>query len=139
MKAKIIKTGEMVDVYHEPQHGQITNIYKECVLVNGRMWTEDELNFCMKANEAPEKIYVDSNAIGENISTTVDTKRQDYPTCTEYIRTDAFIEKACEYFRRGLEDTKVIDDYRNILVRGIQASYTSVEEFIENFKEYIEG
>ena len=32
----------------------------------------------------------------------------------EYIRKDAFIEKACEYFRRGLEDTEVIesgDDY----------------------------
>lgn len=53
--------------------------------------------------------------------------------------TDAFIEKACEYFRRGLEDTKVIDDYRNILVSGVQASYTSVEEFIENFKSYIKG
>ena len=53
--------------------------------------------------------------------------------------TDAFIEKACEYFHRGLEDTKVIDDYRNTLVRGIQASYTSVEEFIEDFKKYMEG
>jgi hypothetical protein len=50
-----------------------------------------------------------------------------------------FIEKACEYFRRNLEDTKVIDDYRNILVRGIQASYTSVEEFIGDFKKYMEG
>lgn len=28
MKAKIIKTGEIVDVYHEPQHGQTINIYK---------------------------------------------------------------------------------------------------------------
>jgi hypothetical protein len=50
-----------------------------------------------------------------------------------------FIKKACEYFRRNLEDTKVIDDYRNILVRGIQASYTSVEEFIGDFKKYMEG
>lgn len=47
----------------------------------------------MKAN-APEKIYVDSKAIGDDISTTVHTKRQDYPTCTEYTRTNAFIEKA---------------------------------------------
>jgi len=45
MKAKIIKTGEIVDVYHEPQHGQITNIYKESVFVNGRIWTENELIF----------------------------------------------------------------------------------------------
>lgn len=45
MKAKIIKTGEIVDVYHEPQHGQITNIYKESVLVNGRVWQENEIEF----------------------------------------------------------------------------------------------
>lgn len=45
MKAKIIKTGEIVDVYHETQHGQISCIYKESVLVNGRIWNEDELDF----------------------------------------------------------------------------------------------
>ena len=45
MKAKIIKTGEIVEVYHEPQHGQVSNIYKESVLVNGRMWQENELEF----------------------------------------------------------------------------------------------
>ena len=45
MKAKIIKTGEIVDVYHEPEHGQVSNIYKESVLVNGRMWQENELEF----------------------------------------------------------------------------------------------
>ena len=86
----------------------------------------------MKANEAPENIYFD----GEN-------KACKLPIFSsqniEYTRTDAFIEKACEYFRRGLEDTKGIDDYRNILVRGIQASYTSVEEFIEDFKNIMEG
>ena len=54
--------------------------------------------------EAPEKIYVDSKAIGDNISTTVHTKRQDYPTSTEYIRTDAFIEKACELLANCIED-----------------------------------
>ena len=53
----------------------------------------------MKAN-TPEKIYVDSKAIGDDISTTVHTKRQDYPTCTECIRTDAFIEKACKWLSK---------------------------------------
>lgn len=56
----------------------------------------------MKANEAPEKIYVDSKAIGDDISTTVHTKRQDYSTCTEYTRTDAFIEKACEWLDNNI-------------------------------------
>ena len=45
MKAKVIKTGEIVDVYHEPQHGQVSNIYKESVFVNGRIWQENELEF----------------------------------------------------------------------------------------------
>ena len=62
MKAKVIKTGEMVDVYHEPQHGQIANIYKESVLVNGRMWTEGELDFCVETNEAPQQ-YINKSAL----------------------------------------------------------------------------
>ena len=45
MKARIKKTGEIIDVYHEPQHGQVSNIYKESVFVNGRMWQENELEF----------------------------------------------------------------------------------------------
>ena len=49
MKAKIIKTGEIVEVYHEPQHSQTTNIYKEAVFVNGRMWKEDELDFSINS------------------------------------------------------------------------------------------
>lgn len=45
MKARDKKTGEIVDVYHEPQHGQKSLVYKEAVFVNGRMWTENELEF----------------------------------------------------------------------------------------------
>ena len=71
----------------------------------------------MKANET-EKIYIDG---------------------IEYIRTNTVIENAREYFRSGLEDTKVIDDYRNVLVPGIQAQYTSVEEFTEGFINYMKG
>ena len=62
MKAKIKKTGEAVEVYHEPNHGQVTNIYKEAVFVNGRMWEEDELDFSVnsKTKEADlEKEFYD--------------------------------------------------------------------------------
>jgi len=45
MKAKIKKTNEIVEIYHEPQHGQVSNIYKESVFVNGRVWQENELEF----------------------------------------------------------------------------------------------
>ena len=79
--------------------------------------------------EAPEKIYVDSKAIGDNISTSVHTKPQDYPTCTEYTRTDAFIEKACEFLSNkaniplwegyaytfGCDTTKLVDNFKNYM------------------------
>lgn len=45
MKARVKKTGEIVEVYHETQHGQVPNIYKESVFVNGRMFEESELEF----------------------------------------------------------------------------------------------
>lgn len=43
MRAIIKKTGEIVDVYYESQHGSPKMTYKESVLVNSRMWAEDEL------------------------------------------------------------------------------------------------
>lgn len=42
-------TGEIVDVYHETQHGQISCIYKESVFANGRVWNEDELELMDEA------------------------------------------------------------------------------------------
>jgi hypothetical protein len=78
----------------------------------------------MKAN-APEKIYVDSKAIGEDISTTVHTKRQDYPTCTEYTRTDAFMKKAEEFIYSALND-------------GIMGT-SNIEDFMRLFKKYMKG
>lgn len=75
--------------------------------------------------KAPEKIYVDSKAIGDNISTTVRTKPQDYPTCVEYIRTDAFIEKAEEFIYSALND-------------GIIGT-ANIEDFLRLFKNYMKG
>ncbi len=49
MKAMVKLTGEIVDVYHETQHGQISCIYKESVFVNGRVWNEDELELMDEA------------------------------------------------------------------------------------------
>lgn len=89
----------------------------------------------MKAN-APERLYLSETIYSTYLYQVPDP---DDESAVEYTRTEAFVKKACEYFRRGLEDVKVIDDYRNIAVRGIQASYTSVEEFIEDFRKYMEG
>jgi len=99
MKAKVIKTGEIVDVYHEPQHGQVSNIYKESVLVNGRMWSEEELDFFVKANKAPEKIFICDygSELGFEWHSESDWEHQG-SNDIEYTRTDALIEKACDTY-----------------------------------------
>lgn len=127
MKAKVIKTGEVVDVYHEPQHGQITNIYKESVLVNSRMWTEDELDFSVKVNEAQKKIYLNPLLMedGESIVRRCTFERQ-RDSQIEYTRTDAFIERACDYLQKNL--WKVVLEENEFRQR-----------FVTDFKNYMEG
>ena len=90
MKAKIKETGEIVDVYHKPQHGQITNIYKESVFVNGRIWTEDELIF-LNASEVKEvdlekeiQLWIEDNSVNG------------------YYREDVY-ETAKHFFELGLK------------------------------------
>lgn len=63
--------------------------------------------------EAPEKIYVDSNAIGENVSTSVLRKQFDSPSCVEYTRTDAFIEKACSILKDISCQFEIIEQFKN--------------------------
>jgi len=69
--------------------------------------------------EAPEKLYIALNELTEDGRTFVLDHRVDYPTCTEYTRTDAFIEKAWEWINE----------------------HTSLSEklVIENFGKYMEG
>ena len=93
MKAKVIKTGEIVDVYHESQHGQITNIYKESVLVNGRMWTEDELDFSINL----ESKEVDLEREINDYFITVDLCEG------EEITENTFRRIAKHFYERGLQ------------------------------------
>lgn len=128
MKAKVIKTGEIVDVYHEPQHGQVSNIYKESVLINGRMWSEEELDFFVKANKAPKKIYLNpiQDALTELLSTKVKGD-------IEYIRKDALIEKACELLARMIWEVTYED------LEGNSVQHYDKMEFIEEFRNYMKG
>lgn len=66
MIAKAKKTGEQVDVYHEPQHGQMKLVYKEALLVNGRTFTEDELEF-IDTPEVEVQINLWHDAQGEDL------------------------------------------------------------------------
>ena len=96
------------------------------------MWTEDELNFCMKAN-APEKVYVyipDDDIVG-----TASTQKE-FPhqfVTEEYIRTDAFIEKLkCWLNENGREYYGEFDE-------GFLTEFRTSEEAIEDFRNYIKG
>jgi hypothetical protein len=78
----------------------------------------------MKANEAPEKLYLLPN--GQIVRCR--NKEDD----VEYTRTDAFIEKACEYFRAKKKCVFACigeDVYKSLLNK----------EEIEDFKNYMKG
>jgi len=73
----------------------------------------------MEAKEAPEKIYIQPDAqdgwfMVNNLNNTL----------VKYTRTDAFIEKACEFLKK-----EVLDDYAGIVWEGL----------IEDFKNYMKG
>ena len=78
----------------------------------------------MKEGEVPEKIYVALNELTEDGHTLVLDHRVDYPICTEYTRTDAFIEKACEWL-----NTFYSEKTRSYLI----------DEDIQKFKNYMKG
>lgn len=76
----------------------------------------------MKANEAPERIWINSP--------------QDLPCGTvdsnsvEYVRKDAFIEKACDFLKSYRQDTYDRMGY----IAGIVNDKT-----IKDFRKYMEG
>ena len=81
----------------------------------------------MKANEAPEKIYRTTTYLDNGNGKTLWKKA---PVAgaenIEYIRTDAFIEKVCSWFRRI--------DYDDSM-----PPFETTEEFIKEFRKYMEG
>ena len=84
----------------------------------------------MKANKAPEKIYLlldDRNPNGLSIC----WYEAPYSTgAIEYIRTDAFIEKAVKFLKSYRQDTLDGTGY----IVGIVNDKT-----IEDYKKYMEG
>lgn len=72
----------------------------------------------MKANEAPEKIYLRHNHKGD-----IGAGWLIFPLTNndiEYVRTDAFIEKACAWFKE---------------VKEQKCSFDDIDAFIIHFKE----
>lgn len=73
----------------------------------------------MKANEAPERLYLSKNIYSTYLYQVPDP---DDDTAVEYTRTDAFIEKACRWFRDIDYDDSI-------------PPFETTEEFIEGFKK----
>lgn len=75
--------------------------------------------------EAPEKIYIPTilaaNAVRYKVENSI-----------EYIRTDVFIEKACEWLK---------DNVSNYIIEHPFSSNVDFEEnkMIEDFKKYMKG
>ena len=76
----------------------------------------------MKANEAPKKIYFTSNENGTHYYTEGIPSEREY---IEYVRTDAFIERAEEFIYIALND-------------GIMGT-ANIEDFMRLFKNYLKG
>ena len=76
----------------------------------------------MKANEAPEKLYLSKNIYSTYLYQVPDP---DDDTQVEYTRTDAFIEKACKFLKDRIEHDSI--DYP-----------MATKYLIEDFKKYME-
>ena len=55
----------------------------------------------MKANEAPEKIYIQPSTIEQLPHQNIVYTKPLADNSIEYTRTDAFIEKACEWLKNS--------------------------------------
>ena len=81
----------------------------------------------MKANEAPEKIYVNiTHPISDKYTEMV---AFEHGNGVEYTQTDAFIEKACKFLKdRGNEYIAIVDG--QLVLR---------KSMVKHFKEYMKG
>lgn len=100
----------------------------------------------MKANEAPEKIYIqkrkgcnyilDSNILEYDSEwTPIPLIREDN---VEYIRTDAFIEKACEWIKTNMDDYIHVV-YDTVTGMPTDEAYIADKIVVEDFTNYIKS
>lgn len=93
----------------------------------------------MKANEAPEKIYLTTFGFplcepipqeSSNPDTVWSKKPYTGADSIEYTRTDAFIEKACEWLKYNI--------YHRVYECGDRLGFPTAD-FVKDFKKYMEG
>jgi len=78
--------------------------------------------------EAPEKVYIDD--FGSGFSHGWHTEHS-YERDIEYVRNDAFIEKACVKLKKLM--------YDNLMFQGRLHREEVINSFVEDFKKYMEG
>lgn len=88
----------------------------------------------MKVNGAPEKLYIDFRDRAESTWRCAYTEKA-LANNIEYTRTDAFIEKACEYISEHIEYYMKKDKACNVPLCPLFAT----KSFIEDFKNYMKG
>jgi len=81
----------------------------------------------MKANEAPERIWIDPANDLPKLSGHIDKNS------VEYIRKDAFIEKACVWIKENITNNP---NANSVLVRN---GCVTLGMLVEDFKKYMEG
>ena len=79
--------------------------------------------------EAPEKLYVDTeDRLSDSILYGFTEKRK--KDDIEYIRKNAFIEKACKKLKKCM--------YDNLMFQGRLHREEVIDNFVEDFKKYLE-
>ena len=81
----------------------------------------------MKANEAPEKIYVPTT--GNELQYHMACPNNEFQESIEYTRTDAFIEKACDAY------CKVCGHYAHSVPNHICRQAC---DYFKDFRKYME-
>ena len=76
---------------------------------------------------APEKLYLSNNIYSTYLYQVPDP---DDDTAIEYTRTDAFIEKACVKLKKLM--------YDNLMFQGRLHREEVIDNFVEDFKKYLE-
>ena len=92
-------------------------------------------NKVMKTNEAPERIYIRKESFETPWPPAID-ENSNY-VCIEYIRTDAFIEKAEKF----LEDNLIEEDCKFGWGEWtkVKSGDNPIASFMRAFRNYIEG
>ena len=85
----------------------------------------------MKVNEVPEKVYISDSELNNSEHCIIWFKSQQNEKDIEYVRKDAFIEKACEWLKESITNNPECN--RIISKKGV----ITMGELIEDFRKYM--